>query len=439
LVLLVLISTTILYINHDSQVMLVINGDPVAVVTEKEQVADTVRQIQDDLEQQYNMVLSCSDAKIEFDKEAVPKDAVPVEGKGLYALIKDKLDWQAEAWAICINNEPTLFLNSIENAQAALDGIKQYYLPKGENLGLNIEENEFAEKVAIKAGNCELEQLKTPEEAVEAMVKGLDTIVTHTVKSGDSLWTIAHTNDMTVSGLKEINPQLKSELLQPGQAINLVKSEPLLTVVATMKTTVNEKIAFKTVYENDGNLWRGQQQVKQKGEAGAREVTYRLTLENDHEVARETLAENVLKEPVSQIVRSGTKVMVASRGDGGSGVLSWPMRGRLTSLYGNRRGGFHTGLDIDGITGDPVYAAEAGVVLNAAWLGNLGRCVVIDHGDGLSTRYGHLSAFSVSIGQTVKRGDLIGKCGNTGRSTGSHLHFEVRVNGNHKNPLNYLD
>ena len=439
LVLLILISMIILYINIDNTVMLMIDGEPTAIVVGEKQVNDTVNRVKSELEEQYNITLNKMSTKLEYDKDAVDDNHTPVDDQQLYMLIKDKLDWQIEAWAISIKGVPTLFLNAEEDAQKALNGIKSYYLPKNENLGLTIEDTRFAEEVIVERVRCDFDEIKTPDAAITAMVKGLDTIVTHTVKSGDSLWTIAHANDMTVAGLKEINPQLKSDFLKPGQTLNLVKSEPLLTVISMVTTTVEEKIAYKTVYESDTTLWRGQQKVKQPGAAGAREVTYRLTKENDQEVMRDTLAETIIKEPVTQVVRNGTKVMVASRGDGGSGILSWPMRGRLTSMYGNRRGGFHTGLDIDGVTGDPVYAAEAGVVLDAAWVGNYGRCITIDHGNGLTTRYAHLSAYNVSIGQTVKRGDLVGKVGNTGRSTGSHLHFEVRVNGDHKNPLNYLN
>ena len=96
------------------------------------------------------------------------------------------------------------------------------------------------------------------------------------------------------------------------------------------------------------------------------------------------------------------------------------------------------GLDISAGTGDPVYATADGKITTAAMAGNYGNLVVIDHGYGIETRYGHLSAFKVREGHAVKRGDLLGLVGATGRTTGSHLHYEVRANGRILNPLQLL-
>ena len=122
----------------------------------------------------------------------------------------------------------------------------------------------------------------------------------------------------------------------------------------------------------------------------------------------------------------------------------WPTHGWLSSSMGNRADpltgekDFHPGLDISADTGDPVYATADGKVTNAALAGNYGNLVIIDHGFGIETRYGHLSAFKVRDGQMVKRGDLLGLVGATGRTTGSHLHYEVRANGRILNPLQLL-
>lgn len=139
-----------------------------------------------------------------------------------------------------------------------------------------------------------------------------------------------------------------------------------------------------------------------------------------------------------------------SKGSGtikGGGTLLWPSASstNVTSPYGVRyhpiqkRNKMHTGIDIGASYGTNVLAAEAGTVKLSGWNGGYGKCVVIDHGNGLSTLYGHNSVLSVSVGATVTKGQVIAQVGSTGNSTGPHIHFEVLVNGNCSNPMSYLN
>jgi len=123
----------------------------------------------------------------------------------------------------------------------------------------------------------------------------------------------------------------------------------------------------------------------------------------------------------------------------------WPVEGTLEAGFGGRRnpfggGGyeFHSGQDIEAQWGAPVIAGASGRVSFVGWQNGYGQLVVIDHGGGLTTRYGHLSHIDVELGQTVERAQLVGKVGSTGRSTGPHLHYEVRINDQPVNPQQYL-
>jgi murein DD-endopeptidase MepM/ murein hydrolase activator NlpD len=124
---------------------------------------------------------------------------------------------------------------------------------------------------------------------------------------------------------------------------------------------------------------------------------------------------------------------------------SWPVDGPLRSYFGDRtdpfsgEGAFHTGVDIGAPQGAPVHAAADGVVLRAQWMGGYGRMVIIDHGDGIQTYYAHLSRFSVVPGQEIRQGEVVGLVGATGRASGPHLHYEVRVRGNPENPRHFLN
>jgi murein DD-endopeptidase MepM/ murein hydrolase activator NlpD len=122
----------------------------------------------------------------------------------------------------------------------------------------------------------------------------------------------------------------------------------------------------------------------------------------------------------------------------------WPAQGWLTGTFGGRSDpftgepGYHQGIDISTEKGQPVYATADGTVDSASYTGDYGNLIVLQHGFGLSTRYGHLSSFAVKADQPVKRGDVIGYVGSTGRSTGSHLHYEILANGKLINPLQLL-
>jgi murein DD-endopeptidase MepM/ murein hydrolase activator NlpD len=122
----------------------------------------------------------------------------------------------------------------------------------------------------------------------------------------------------------------------------------------------------------------------------------------------------------------------------------WPVEGQVTGSFGERidpfngEGAFHSGVDISSAYGTPIVAPADGVVTFTDLLGGYGKLIMINHGSGISTRYGHLSGFAVTVGQEVHRGDVIGYVGASGRSTGPHLHYEVRINDTPVNPYKYL-
>lgn len=129
---------------------------------------------------------------------------------------------------------------------------------------------------------------------------------------------------------------------------------------------------------------------------------------------------------------------------GGSGAMIWPLIGEITSEYGWRThpiygdARYHSGMDIGGDYGDPIIAAAAGIVTYSGWISGYGYAVIIDHGGGISTLYGHNEALAVAEGQTVAQGQVIAYCGSTGNSTGPHCHFEVREGGEPVDPMGYL-
>jgi murein DD-endopeptidase MepM/ murein hydrolase activator NlpD len=121
-----------------------------------------------------------------------------------------------------------------------------------------------------------------------------------------------------------------------------------------------------------------------------------------------------------------------------AGGFIWPLNGAVTSYYGPRWGRMHTGIDIDGTTGQPIVASKDGRAIMVGAYSGYGNAVILDHGGNISTLYGHMSSFGINNGQAVSQGQVIGYVGCTGSCTGDHLHFEVRVNGSPQDPMAYL-
>ncbi|HZY99770.1 MAG TPA: peptidoglycan DD-metalloendopeptidase family protein [Candidatus Baltobacteraceae bacterium] len=173
-----------------------------------------------------------------------------------------------------------------------------------------------------------------------------------------------------------------------------------------------------------------------------RHVAAQVAEMEDLSAAEEAQLEALIRERERELAaqRKAAGIAGGVASEGGSGSFSWPVTGTITSPFGwrsNPFGGspeFHQGLDIAAPSGTTVTAAAGGTVIMAQWYGGYGNYILIDHGGGYSTGYGHLSAIYISQGQSVSRGQAIGAVGSTGASTGPHLHFEVRINGKPVDP-----
>jgi murein DD-endopeptidase MepM/ murein hydrolase activator NlpD len=166
-----------------------------------------------------------------------------------------------------------------------------------------------------------------------------------------------------------------------------------------------------------------------------------LSAEEQAERSEAEALHAVSAELAEKIRAAEASAVTASVGQGGTpsaAGLIWPVNGPVTSPFGMRWGRMHEGIDIGVGYGTPIHAAAAGVVVWAGWLGGYGNLVVIDHGNGLSTAYGHQEQVAVSYGQHVDQGQVVGYVGCTGHCFGPHVHFEVRINGSPVDPLGYL-
>jgi len=433
-VFLILILGVMVIATTDKATAVMVNGKRIAIVKEQSAVESVVNELIKEKNRQSGLKLGVAD-KITYEKVKVNNFSVD-NLPSLKKKLNDTLNFVTLAAVIKIDGRPELGLADKQTAEEVLTKLKKEYL--SQLADAEVESIRFMEKVEIADAKVDFNQVTSPEKALELLKNGRNKKLVHVVQKGDNLWSIARANDMRVKEILALNPEMKSERLDLGQEINLVKVEPLVNVEAVVKASGTENIPFQVKVKQDNKLRKGQEKVLQAGVLGSKDVTYKITLRNGKEVKRQVLASRVTKEPKEQVVARGARryVMVASRG--GLGKFLWPLRGAITSKFGWRWGRAHNGIDIDGVTGEPVGAAAAGRVIRAEWYSAYGKTVDVDHGNGYVTRYAHLSSIDVEVGEQVDRGELIGKVGTTGNATGSSLHFEIITRGEPVNPLGYL-
>ncbi len=277
------------------------------------------------------------------------------------------------------------------------------------------------------------------ESAIEEVTKDKATPTIYEVKSGDTLSEISEKVNIPMDDIIAMNDSIQNEfsVLQIGQELTITIPKPKLAVTRIEQRYYEEDYEAEVIYVDNDEWYTTDMKTLQEPSAGHHNVMAQVTYINDEETAVEYLKEEVTYEAVAKIVERGTKIPPT--------YIKPISGGRLSSGFGRRRApkagasSYHKGVDWATATGTPVYASSGGVVAKAGWGRGYGYVVYINHPDGRQTRYGHLSRVLVSAGQSVSQGQRIALSGNTGVSTGPHLHFEILIGGSQVNPLNYLN
>lgn len=301
---------------------------------------------------------------------------------------------------------------------------------------------QFTQNVEIVNGLFPTTSIISSEQMNKTLTGTSKEGVTYTVKEGDTVTSIAKANHTTISDLNKINDNQLGDSIHPGDLVNLEVAVPRLSVEIIQTIKYQPPIAFTTITKNDDAKYTDYTKVITQGSDGLQECTDKVYVVNGIEVKRETITRTVLRQPVNKVVLTGTKKRPSSGSGISSGSLMWPIPSlrTITTYFTWRWGTFHYGIDISGSSayGKTIVAADGGVVLASGWDGGYGYRVLINHGNGLQTLYGHCSKLLVSSGQKVSKGQPIARVGSTGNSTGPHCHFEVRKNGTKVNPLKYV-
>lgn len=327
-----------------------------------------------------------------------------------------------------------VILKSEGDAKIVLERIKNQYNAEGMECT-----SEILNQIELKSEETTYSESSTVDEAIKALNDVTESTRDYTVKAGDSLWGIAHEHDMNLYDFLDMNPQV-GDVIKVGDVLNVPAPKPVVDVKTVIRGAVlEEAIEAELVEVPDASLYIGQSRITDYGTDGWHKITADITRINGVEdpEMRVVLKDEVLSEPIPGKISIGTTPV--PRGVG-SGSFRWPVSGfTISSRFGPRWGSVHTGLDMALATGNPVRACDEGVVVFAGWnKGGYGNLIKVDHKNGYQTWYAHLSKIYVRNGEVVAKGETIGAVGNTGFSTGPHLHLEIRKNGVAKNPINYL-
>ena len=350
-----------------------------------------------------------------------------------YKLNTMGMDISPEKKVTAMNREDGMFeIQVVSDTSRELNAFTVEVTPKEEiPEGDGLKALNFAEKVEICEAYVDADQVTPLQDAIEAVTKETEKNQTYEVQPGDTLSVIANSRGYYVDEVLALNPGLtRDATLHLGDEIVISVPEPELSVLTTQQSTYEEDYDAETQYIDNDSWYTTQQVVRQEAVPGHHEVTVLTTSKNGTETSREMVAENVITEPVPEIIEKGTQTPPT--------YIKPITGGTLTSTFKWRWGRMHKGIDWAVPKGTAVRASCGGTVVSAGWSGGYGNCITIRHPDGKQTRYGHLSKILVSAGQKVDQGQKIALSGNTGRSTGPHVHFEILVNGTQVNPLKYL-
>ena len=303
---------------------------------------------------------------------------------------------------------------------------------------LGIKSIDFNENVEVVKTYVDKDEISTLDAAIAEVTKEKETSKIYVVESGDTIGLVAQKNGLSVDELLEMNSSTlenENSMLHVGDELKVTSPEPELSILKTEEKYFADYYDAEVQYIDNDDWYTTEQKVLQEPEKGYRKMIADITYKNDEQVRVDIVYENIVKEAIPKIVERGTKTPP---------TYIYPVSGRVSSSFGRRKAPkkgastYHKGMDFAVPTGTAIRATSGGVVTKAGWGSEYGYVVYIRHPDGKESRYGHCSKVLVKAGQSVKQGEKIALSGNTGISTGPHLHFAISVNGKNVDPEKYV-
>ena len=415
------------------------NGQLLGYVKNKDDVLRITDMVQKALTTDKDIQVVIDDKKdIEFKKVSTldpDKDIVADTSDEVLRQLTYMRDLNVKAWGIYADGRKVGAVQKKEDAADVLRKLEKKY--SSGKKGAIIEKAEIQENIEVKKSNTDLSNVLSSDDMVEKLCTSEDIEKIHTIVADETLDSIAEQYRVSKEDLLMENEGIDPENLTAGDTLLIRKTGPPVTVRITEKRTYEQKIEFETEERRTDEMYEGDVEVKQEGKNGRERITERTVSINGDVTEKDELEKEVMRKAVKKIMIVGTAERPPSVGDG---VYIWPMAGgyTLTSGFGRRWGRLHAGIDLATGVGNDVLAADGGIVTRSGYFGGYGLCVDVDHQNGQSTRYAHLSQSLVSPGDEVYEGQHIAESGNSGFSTGAHLHFEIHIGGSAVDPMPYM-
>ncbi len=411
---------------------ILVDGQEVCKVRQADILEPAIKEIESKLESETKIDIVIENKFEVVSSKAKDSEITPQEKLG--DVLKSKISYKLLAYSININGQQIGVVDTEAIAKKVVDDVKVYFT---QNYDKNsILEVKTVEDIKIKPVEVDNKEIKNPEDIKQYIIKGTNKNEIYTVKEGDTYWTIAENFNMKLDDLITANPSSNPDKIQIGDELNLVVPKPFVNVQVKRKIKQEENVKFETKYEYVSYMFNDEKKVKTKGELGVSEIESIVTEQNGLQIAKEIVSEKVKTSPVNEVIITGTQAPPPKKG---TGYFINPLpASNISSRFGSRGGGFHSGQDMAKSAGSSIKAADGGTVIFSGWQGSYGYMVEIDHGGGFTTRYAHCSKLNVKTGERVYQGKIIGTVGTTGVATGPHLHFEVRKYGRAVNPSGYI-
>lgn len=469
----VVICMMLLVFDHEISYQYSYNGRILGYVNDQEQVYNILDIAGDKLSEINQAKVKFSVGQnITFKKVSASNKDIDTADQAL-----NKLTYMTEidvtGYGIYEDDRLCAVVESQQVADNVLEDVIQYY--RNPDSGMTVQSIKFKNKVEVRPVNVMLTSVMSQSEAETMLEKGGTLNIQHIVMEDETSSDIQKNYTASPSDIKILSSETDNDNLindsqessdasvkksdkssktsgkvnntntestnasgpESGDRIEISRENKPITVTMKESGTMSEVIQFKTIEKKTKSMYRGDREVTQKGVNGRQTITGTLVFENGKEVKRDIKSKEVLKKSVDKIVLVGTNDKPKWYP---TGKYIIPVKNEvITSYFGSRWGRIHGGLDFGMPIGTPIYASDGGTVSRASYFAGYGLCVEVTHNNGTFTRYGHCSKVDVKVGDKVAQGEKIAEVGNTGNSTGPHLHFEIHPNGGeYVDPYPYL-